>query len=359
MPHAVGEEDLQAEQDDEAIRKLLEDDPQGDTLDFLARDLDVGEKADDAIDFEDIGDDDLADDEDETNNNRINGDEDDGLAGLFSDPVEGHDDTGFDDLFGDDDPSTFGHDFSHGANAPPSKLSGDIPPTATGGAPTTSGTANAGLPTFGDVEYGTAVDEEEEDEATREQRLLFEMSRRDNAGAADLPPVIAVDPDVFEQVWPDFETGRPLRFAKIIPHKRAFFVAKTPLKPPKPIQPTKVNLEIQQDQERSFRLPENLGTRKAPPTGDPDERGIIVITDGKHEATDSSDEIELEDLDYMDENEIVGGVSFKDLTVICQDWDIPTPDSMSIDGEAEGSTGDELSNDNEWIRGMMAPPSKV
>ncbi|KAF2500310.1 hypothetical protein BU16DRAFT_523111 [Lophium mytilinum] len=362
MPHAVGEEDLQAEQDDEAIRKLLADEHQEDALGFLARDLETGEKADDAVDYEDIADDDLAEDEDETNGNRVNGDNEDGLAGLFSDPIEDN----FGDLFGDDEPSTLLDDIPQDTALFKSNISLDTQSAANAGTGATASAGNADQPTFRDVDYGIADDdeeeeeeeEEEEDEQTREQRRLFDMSRRDHSGVADVPPTDATDPDFFEQMWPDFEEGTPLRFAKIIPHKRAFFLAKTPLKPPRPIQPTKVNLEIQQDQERSFRLPENLTTRKAVPNGDADERGIIVITDGKHVVADNDGEIDLDNSDDIDEDEMVAGVKWKDLRAICQDWEIPSPDTLSSNGEEEAFPVDEFSPDNEWIKGMIAPPEK-
>jgi hypothetical protein len=104
MPHAVGDTEIQDEQDDALINKLFNDPTQN--FDFLDRDLDVGEKANDAVDFEDIGDDDLAEDEDDVNGFSTNGrgdDEDrDMSGGTFSDiPGGDADDDGFDDLFGD------------------------------------------------------------------------------------------------------------------------------------------------------------------------------------------------------------------------------------------------------------------
>ncbi|KAH0407465.1 hypothetical protein KCU90_g22947, partial [Aureobasidium melanogenum] len=63
MPHAIDEFELQEQADDAEIARLLNDEnPSNNNLNF-DRDLEVGEKADDAIDFEDISDDDLPEDE--------------------------------------------------------------------------------------------------------------------------------------------------------------------------------------------------------------------------------------------------------------------------------------------------------
>ena len=65
MPHAIDQFELQDQADDAEIARLLNDDnPSNNTLNF-DRDLEVGEKADDAIDFEDISDDDLPEEEDD------------------------------------------------------------------------------------------------------------------------------------------------------------------------------------------------------------------------------------------------------------------------------------------------------
>ena len=59
MPHATEPHDVEADRDQALIERVL--DPQNTELDWT-RELEPGEKADDAVDFEDIGGDDLADD---------------------------------------------------------------------------------------------------------------------------------------------------------------------------------------------------------------------------------------------------------------------------------------------------------
>lgn len=107
MPHAIDQFELQDQADDAEIARLLNDDnPSNNTLNF-DRDLEVGEKADDAIDFEDISDDDLPEEEDDVKP-KVEGSPADALATELNTTIdieENHDDLfGFeDDLFGDDD----------------------------------------------------------------------------------------------------------------------------------------------------------------------------------------------------------------------------------------------------------------
>ena len=69
MPHAVELSDLQEQQDDDEIARLLNGQTterfDGEDLFDPNRQFDVGDKAEDAQDFESIGDDDLASDDDE------------------------------------------------------------------------------------------------------------------------------------------------------------------------------------------------------------------------------------------------------------------------------------------------------
>ncbi|KAH0073071.1 hypothetical protein KCU60_g19225, partial [Aureobasidium melanogenum] len=106
MPHAIDEFELQEQADDAEIARLLNDEnPSNNNLNF-DRDLEVGEKADDAIDFEDISDDDLPEDETDVKP-KVESSPADGLVTQLdatTEQDENHDDLfGFeDDLFGDD-----------------------------------------------------------------------------------------------------------------------------------------------------------------------------------------------------------------------------------------------------------------
>lgn len=371
MPHAVGDNEIQDEQDDALINKLFNDPTQN--FDFLDRDLDVGEKANNAVDFEDIGDDDLAEDEDDVNGFGTNGrgdDEDrDMSGGTFSDVPGGDaDDDGFDDLFGDLPSSPTDEASQQKYVLPPSTISSGIslpgPTKPSEPRALISGTEPEAdhQPTFRDVNYGATVEEDEDDEY-REQRELFAQAQREReerqrrgAGAADLLPPPNSAPEIFEQIWPRFEQDMPPRFSQLLPAKRAFYIAKTPIKPPKPIQPTKVNLDILQDQERSFKLPNAVLANKSARQVDADQNGVIVITDGARDENSSSDEMELDAFDNDDE-EMVGGITWQDLNVICEDWEVPSPDTISVDEEAEPALVDSF-EDDDWTLDHTPPTKK-
>ncbi|OCK86176.1 hypothetical protein K432DRAFT_376983 [Lepidopterella palustris CBS 459.81] len=368
MPHAVRAIDLQAEQDEAIIAALINDDQSAGNFDFMSRDLEVGDKADDAVDFEDIGDDDLAEDEDELEDkgNGAGDDDNQDLSGLFSD-LPGDD--GLDDLFGDGAPSSpIEQDGQKDSLLQAAKSSDGVAKPSVG-----SGEGR-GQPNFRDVNYGATVEDDDEDNEQdeevqrlkREQLLLFAAALRDQdernrrgPGGPELLPPPQTNPEIFEQLWPHFEPDKPPRFAELIPLKRAHYIAKTPLKPPKPIQPTKVNLDIQQDQERSFRLPSTIVANKSAHQADADQNGIVIITDGRQEQDDDDDEMELDDFDQGNDEEMVGGVTLRDLNVICQDWEIPSPDAMTVDEEEVHTPPVEgFVDDDDWTLEGRTPPAK-
>ncbi|KAK5017564.1 hypothetical protein LTR16_005027, partial [Cryomyces antarcticus] len=185
MPHAVDPRDYDREleeNDDNLINSILSADPQNNALAFLGRDLEVGEKADDAQDFEDMDDDDLAEDE----SGAVNGqtgygaadDGEDASDGLFpqvkTEIVE--DDTALDDLFGEQ-PSSPVADTGHlqqngyggvGLSFPTKATAPVLSVSTKGPAHTLSNTSlspeQGASSMFRPVDYGTEIDDVEGDE---------------------------------------------------------------------------------------------------------------------------------------------------------------------------------------------------
>src|SRR6201996_9469411 len=148
MPHATGEKNgqVEAEEDDRLIARMLNNE-EG-TIEIPV--LEAGEKADDAIDYEDISDDDLPEEESASGNivedlkNGASGDSNNlisGLEGLEAftntqdvDLFGEHEDDGLADLFGDipsDPVGTQAIDLENGITALPTTskplvLPGDI-----------------------------------------------------------------------------------------------------------------------------------------------------------------------------------------------------------------------------------------
>ncbi|KAG9997520.1 hypothetical protein KCU78_g16912, partial [Aureobasidium melanogenum] len=349
MPHAIDEFELQEQADDAEIARLLNDEnPSNNNLNF-DRDLEVGEKADDAIDFEDISDDDLPEDETDVKP-KVESSPADGLVTQLdatTEQDENHDDLfGFeDDLFGDDNdgdqdakpdvsqPSdqTHKNDFahpppsiSHSGLALPSK-----PAVALPGAYT-----SLALPQMSDdlIEDEQMADadvfeeqDDEEDEDWLRQKALFaameqervERSRR--GGSYEPPTAPETEMEVFYSIWPSYDPEERPRFTELFPPRRGIYGWKTPIKPPKPVQPTKLSLDLQHDQEKSFRLLGAATMGKHAREGGGEQSGVIRVEDTSTKQEDTEDVI---DLDEIDPSERIGGVSWQDLTVLCEDWDM-------------------------------------
>ena len=353
MPHAVDEHELQSKADDDDIRRLLDPENHEPLLSLAGGDLDAGEKADDAEDYEDI---ELTDDEED--GVAVTQDEFAAINGntTFDGRAPEHfedDPDDMDDLFGDEAgqsaiPDTSTHAVS---TAQPAVVGGLALPTkgriALPGSmvskPTTLDAEQYGSPTSlihsdeidarlhsqSDVDMD---DEEDEDLEVRQQRHLFEQMKaereeRARRGASYEPPQAAeTDLETFFNIWPTYDPEERPRFMELFPQRRALFIGKAPNKPPKPIQPTKLNLELQTDQEKSFRLPGNTAPNR---DSWQEHQGTILVGDSYNEQDESDDGI---DFDQLNENEVIGGVSWQDLTLVCEDWDVYTEGSQGDSG---------------------------
>ncbi|KAL2690221.1 trimethylguanosine synthase [Phyllosticta citricarpa] len=378
MPHAV---DQQEQADDELINQLLAADPTDNALEGLltGERFDHEPKADDAVDYEDIGDDDLADEDvaikTENANGDVDADGDNVMDDLFSEAKPGdgadaeaeHDD--FDDLFGDgpsSPPPAQTQDFNDTqlSAATEAIAAADYAPGAPKSPPPTQISNLDHSPKSGRDESqlkDTALeeaggDEEEDDEDLKIQRELFAeaQARLRKGGAVEtetIPPAPQTDQDVFQAIWHNYEPGSVLRFGELLPHRRAYYVPKVPLKPPKAIHPTKVNLDIQNDQEKAFRLPPSASANRNQRSNENDHKGLQFITEAEAGGEESDEDHAT--LDDFDPNERFGAVT--------DSWDIPSPDSMS---EADGNeftatgAGEMPTIFDDWDREEKARPRK-
>jgi hypothetical protein len=307
--------------------------------DINNRELDRGEKADDAIDFEDIGDDDLPDEEFASASG-----EDDGfnLEDFAGGAVqESGDNDGLDhdamerELFGDDGDDLF--------NDPGDASHEDRPLNSIEGAGQSSShgpSSGQGQSAFRDPAYGATQPEEEEDDPEYiEQMALFEQARtkRPDDAEKEIPKTSLEE---FEKVWPNFEPDKPPRFFSLVPRKRAYYIPKVPQKAPKLMVFSKVSLEIATDQEKSFRLPPTTVPTKT--TRQESEGGLVYIMDDVEESRQTEEQIDLENIETFDESEQIGSVSWNDLMIACEDWD-------TADAPSEGTISDD-------IREPITPP---
>ena len=342
MPHSVSPRDAQDEADELLIQQALE--------------LEPGIKADDAIDFEDISDDDLAEDEDLnletsfstaraetsfTSHHDVHGStQDDELAGFMNgDNAEGD---GLDDLFGDVPSSPTGLGDGREAEQPNGMdmsfefdndgddLFAEPFGTATEPAPLAQSTKVVALEHNQQRPPQPVAKQSAPSKEQLLQQELFAMSRI-GFGNSDYPPAPPENQEeLLQSLWPKFERNTVPRFMDLLPPKRARYIGKTPLKVPKPVQPTKVSLELAQDQEKSFRLTASTQARN---WQDSEQQGLLVIPPPALSESHSEDEMDV-DSDF--EGEPVGGVTWEDFKMVCEDWDVQslgigtTPDRVHI-----------------------------
>ncbi|KAF2100068.1 hypothetical protein NA57DRAFT_38036 [Rhizodiscina lignyota] len=269
------------------------------------RPLDIGEKADDAVDYEDFSDDDLPDEEETPGTNDVltNGHAHTEVehstydAGQEYEHEERYmDDPDFDDLFGD--------------GAPISSQRIQLP----GASPLEDTPVFEGTDYVQD-EHEDEEEEEEEDELVREQRALFARAGKPHEEGQEEQEDTS---EIMATLWPQFDQDEVARFARLFPQKRAFYVSKAPPKPPKPIQPSKVSFELLQDQAKTFTLTYSGATQRVDPQ-ELERCGLIRTVGPENEEEEQNQEVEL---DEYDENEKIGNITMKDLAILCEDWDV-------------------------------------
>ena len=338
MPHATAPHQSGDDDDEILIQQLLnaptEDDPFG-----VNRELEPGEKAEDAENYEDISDDDLADDED------VDGEQRSQIVherqtGASSDSLEAftHDvdfpalinGNGLEDNAYDDD--LFGEDLSSPVE------------TNTGAGQTQTGHDQDGLSDFdestspraqrvplpmsplsrqveapGDSASRPTTFSSKESPPSKElqrQQELLAMSRNGATKTDGLPAPPENREELLASLWPKFKRDIIPKFMELLPPKRARYLGKIIPKPPKPVNPTKISLELAVDQEKNFKV------SSVPNKSNMDEtssQGIVTIQEDVVVEKDNQEDADMES-DF--ENDLVGGISWQDLQIVCEDWDI-------------------------------------
>ncbi|GFF22686.1 putative transcription initiation factor TFIID 111 kDa subunit [Aspergillus udagawae] len=375
MPHATGPGPLEPEDSDfdNVMRQM--NGPFGEggmSFDFLTRELEPGEKADDAIDYEDIDDDDLPEEEERTGElaaEAVSAVADDEEKGLFE---------AEDDLFGDREEQQAPGDefddlFGEGPSSPgPAQMDttrdlffeeeGETKPPVP---------VKAAEPLAPEPEPMKMEDEEEDEEpfeddgtvtptaedmdpaalrAWKLQQALFAMS----AYGPDNPPAPPENvEELLHSLFPKFDRKALPRFLELIPHKKAFFLGKQPPKPPKPVLPSKLHIELSQDQERIFKAAGQSHKRSL----DAEHLGIITIAEiaQEEEPIESRDEA---DHDTDTDEVLPGGVSLQDLRVVCSDWDIKDDISIMDIDEEPAKDAVESADEEDWLAETTRPAKK-
>lgn len=383
MPHATDDDQQMADalNEDEQIARFLNlggtgaDTGDGDGTGFT---FEPGEKDDDAIDYEDMSDGDLPEEEEASAHPEVGhegGDDDDAdltaqLNGALmeDDAAEANGANGFHNeedggLFGDgdEDNDLFGEHLSSspvderkpdfaaqhqnpqpprsGALALPGKASGGLALPKPGAAHSHPSPGSMSPPSLAgdDAHSPTASstmhdeeDEEEVDEITLMQRELFKISRQHAAGEnVGWGGFSDQDQDEHRKWFPSWESDEIPKFTQLFRPLPGTYRGKVPVKPPKPVQPTKLSLDLLPDQERSFKTATVAGKNAQ----DNYVGRQLVSCEKATAANDESDDDVA--LSEIDEGEVIGGVTMQDLAIICEDWDIPSIATASVAGDQD------------------------
>lgn len=260
------------------------------------RELEVGDKDEDAVDYADIDDDDLADDEEP-----VGGPEQSDLTsflpGIEESAAAGLDD---DDLFGPDE--DYNTSFA-GAAADSKSDNAHRRDDATSVISDHVGDGAGTLAALG--ERDDAMTEEEQ----RNYRLQLALLSGQAGDQAD--PFGIDDMDMWLKLqFPAFDRNDDAPFwNQLIPPKLGKWQGKEPKKP-RPIRPTKVTLDIEPDQRTLFITPATLATPFEPR---PD---LIHISSDRLD-----DDFENADLDSDSDDGLPNGLTIQDLEFMCTEFD--------------------------------------
>lgn len=352
MPHATAVHQTGDDHDDILIQQVLNAPDTEDTF-GLNRELEPGEKADDAENYEDISDDDLADDEDAAveRSSEIGHEHEAGSSSksleAFTQDVDfsastngnGLEDSAYDDdLFGENSSSPMETNTGMGQTQTAHDQDGlsDFDDSTSPQAqlvplPTSPLSRQIEAPAKSASRSMTLGSKESppSKELQRQQELLA-MSRNGATNTDGLQAPPANHEELLASLWPKFERDTIPKFMDLLPPKRARYVGKCIPKPPKPVNPTKINLELALDQEKSFKI---SSMSNKPNVEETCSQGIVAIQEDIVTEKDNEEDVDAES-DF--ENEIVGGISWQDLQIVCEDWD--THSAAESLGSGHGSS---------------------
>lgn len=269
-------------QDDDAIKTMFADPTNAPEIN-LEGPIDQSGKADDALDFEDISDDDLPDEEEG------------GATGGSEQPPaltsDGGSNDNDDDLFGDRESSPL---MGEPAMSPGAAIA-DIDQQ--------------------DIEMGGVDDLAEMRRLNFDPEPSFPMANQD----PDIPAAPENVSELLKQSYPDFERGKILNFNELFPPRLANWVDKKPTRNPKPLVPTKLSLDLDVDQEKAFRIPGPAASTTIQQIQAAEKDGLVSLL-----VPEPVDEDDLEIFgrdDFASDNEVIGGFTIRDIETVCEDWD--------------------------------------
>ena len=309
MSHAGSIENVQ----DDSFQTIL-DQAVGGSLDVaLTRELDLGEKAPDALDFEDISDTDLAAEEDtsaEASHGLQPANVDANTADHAEQILRPTDLAGVhvsDDLFEEDivQASEIDQDGHNTFIDGMARLF-----RGTDKLSRTEGTDGANHP------------------ASKEEQLQQELFARSRASVTtdfQYPEPPENSEELLKALWPKFQKDAIPRFMELLPPNKARYLARSVPKPPRVLNPTRLSLVLTPDCEKSFRS--SLETHKRSWQEMSQTRLVPIVS--KQIVEDRSEHNSDDEAEYSGMD--VAQISQLDLEVLCEDWELQNDSGSESD----------------------------
>ncbi|KAI4870218.1 hypothetical protein F4820DRAFT_287926 [Hypoxylon rubiginosum] len=267
---------------------------------FIDRKIDQTNKADDAIDFEDISDDDLASDHDSS---IADGAGISQVPGLTEDEGTSHEAENMDDLFGDR------HDgeIDYLPSSPPAD---DALAEQSTSAPVPEKPLAAKDVTDDDWKAMSFEERQKLNFPTYNppsiDKWINQMSKEDSS-IQKAPESVE---ELLAQKFPGFAKHKILKFNQVFPEWPAEYAYYQPLnkdKEPPEFVPTKLELELEADSAKLFRIPESsTANQRANYTEEDDWELDVAESFSDHSGSEPS---------------VVGGFGLDEIAMICDDWD--------------------------------------
>ncbi|KAL2016370.1 hypothetical protein VTK56DRAFT_3828 [Thermocarpiscus australiensis] len=153
----------------------------------------------------------------------------------------------------------------------------------------------------------------------------------------NIPPPAESLVEAVQRLYPAFKENTVLPWNELFRPKQAEWIAKEPAKPPKPLVPTKLSLELEADQEKLFRIPGPVSSSVYQRIKEAEGRGLLSLEEP--EPLVQAD-LEVFNLDDDSDTETVAGYTLRDIALVCDDWD-----SMIHLGDAERAHAEPKSDD--------------
>ncbi|KAI5291923.1 hypothetical protein KEM52_000029 [Ascosphaera acerosa] len=148
------------------------------------------------------------------------------------------------------------------------------------------------------------------------QQALFAMS---SYGVGEPPAPPENHEQLLASLWPKFRRDQQPRFLELLPPKKSYYVGLQPPQSTRRLVPTKLHLDIAQDQERMFRT--GVGAAKGKDSIALAAQSLVTVEPRDHAQGNTGDDAGvLADYGEDGDDDLPGGLTMHDLQIICDDW---------------------------------------